>query len=289
MVDLLSQSRRKFQSKTQKQTKPTDHIEENKNSNSVIDRLDTLRSTTKREKQTIPRSNKQNKQLLGAMIIIVVGISGIIIISQLNTSPGGYTPPTGIKTVKLSGNFYMDTQAVALFDNGKLVVIYEGAEFCPYCAVERWAIVMALQQFGTFTGLTQITTPQSEGSVPTYSFVQSSYTSTTLEFQSVELDDVNHNPLQTPTTLQSNLMNKYDPSGSIPFMIIGGTIFQVGAGQSLIANAFSGKSFTDVQTQVNTESGTLYNQIQTESQLIVTYINQLISQHTTTTTTNLTF
>lgn len=72
-------------------------------------------------------------------------------------------------------------------------------------------------------------------------------------------------------------------------MIIGGTIFQVGAGQSLIANAFSGKSFTDVQTQLNTESGTLYNQIQTESQLIVTYINQLISQHTTTTTTNLTF
>ncbi len=29
-----------------------------------------------------------------------------------------------------------------------------GAEYCPFCAAQRWAMVNAFSRFGTFTGLT---------------------------------------------------------------------------------------------------------------------------------------
>ena len=28
-----------------------------------------------------------------------------------------------------------------------------GAEYCPYCAAERWSMIVALGRFGTFSGL----------------------------------------------------------------------------------------------------------------------------------------
>src|SRR5215831_9668816 len=38
-----------------------------------------------------------------------------------------------------------------LTSNGKPEMLYIGAEFCPYCAAERWAMAVALSRFGTFT------------------------------------------------------------------------------------------------------------------------------------------
>ncbi len=41
--------------------------------------------------------------------------------------------------------------------NGKSpAMLYYGAEYCPYCAAERWAMTAALARFGTWSNL-QIT------------------------------------------------------------------------------------------------------------------------------------
>ena len=32
-------------------------------------------------------------------------------------------------------------------------MLYYGAEYCPYCAAERWAIAAALSRFGTWSNL----------------------------------------------------------------------------------------------------------------------------------------
>src|SRR5271155_4359240 len=40
-----------------------------------------------------------------------------------------------------------------LVSNGRPEVIFLGAEFCPYCSVERWSLVMALSKFGNFSHL----------------------------------------------------------------------------------------------------------------------------------------
>ena len=59
-----------------------------------------------------------------------------------------------------------------------------GAEYCPYCAAERWALVMALSKFGTFTDLQGTTSSATDTnpSTPTFSFYGSTYTSKYLSF-----------------------------------------------------------------------------------------------------------
>src|SRR5271166_6919650 len=41
----------------------------------------------------------------------------------------------------------------ALISGGKPEILYVGAEYCPYCAAERWALTVALSRFGTFSNL----------------------------------------------------------------------------------------------------------------------------------------
>ena len=68
-------------------------------------------------------------------------------------------------------------------------MLYEGAEYCPFCAAERWAMVMALSKFGTFWGL-KLTNSSVSDFAPdtaTFSFYGSTYTSKYLAFKPVEL------------------------------------------------------------------------------------------------------
>src|ERR1022692_4763372 len=59
--------------------------------------------------------------------------------------------------------------------NGKPEVLYMGAEYCPYCATERWAMAVALSKFGTFSGLRFIHSDPSDvyPSTPTLTFYKS--------------------------------------------------------------------------------------------------------------------
>ncbi len=104
--------------------------------------------------------------------------------------------------------------------NGMPEFLYMGAEFCPYCAADRWAIVTALSRFGTFSGLEIGASSASDTypSTPTFGFSKTIYTSKYVSFVAVEMQDVNHNPLQNPTSQESSIMNKYDPKGNIPFI-----------------------------------------------------------------------
>ena len=51
-------------------------------------------------------------------------------------------------------------------------IIYVGADFCPFCAAERWALVIALSKFGTFNVLHYMTSSASDvyPSTPTFTF-----------------------------------------------------------------------------------------------------------------------
>jgi hypothetical protein len=106
---------------------------------------------------------------------------------------------------------------------GKPEVFYLGAEYCPYCAAERWPMIIALSRFGTFTGL-QTTSSSSTDifpNTPTFTFRKATYSSQYIDFQSVETTDRNQNPLQSPTAAQQALVTKYDSNGYIPFVDFG--------------------------------------------------------------------
>ena len=57
-------------------------------------------------------------------------------------SPSGDSLPSAI-----SGTSILKDQ------DGKPLITYVGAEYCPYCAAERWALAVALSRFGTFSNL----------------------------------------------------------------------------------------------------------------------------------------
>jgi len=102
-------------------------------------------------------------------------------------------------------------------------VFYLGAEYCPYCAAERWPMIIALSRFGTFSGL-QTTSSSSTDvfpNTPTFTFRKASYTSDYIDFVSVETTDRNQNPLQSPTAAEQALVTKYDSNGYIPFVDFG--------------------------------------------------------------------
>ncbi|WP_295694190.1 DUF929 family protein [Lapillicoccus sp.] len=121
------------------------------------------------------------------------------------------------------------TGAVATKD-GKPRMIYVGAEYCPFCAGERWALVTALSRFGTFTGIEYAVSSASDtpASIPTLSLKDAKFTSQYLSFESYEVQDRDGKALQKEpddvTALQSA-----NGGTAIPWIYYAGKAYQSGS------------------------------------------------------------
>lgn len=137
--------------------------------------------------------------------------------------------------------------------NGKPVVVYVGAEYCPYCAVERWALIMALERFGNFTNLHYTTSANDEGDFATFTFVGSSYTSNYIVFRPYEEEDRAQNPLQTVPSNYSAVWTNF--GAGFPFVDLGNTYVLKG---SLLADPgiLTGKNWTAIFTDISTSDST---------------------------------
>jgi hypothetical protein len=121
--------------------------------------------------------------------------------------------------------------STATGSTGKPLVLYVGGEYCPYCAAQRWPLIIALSRFGTLSGL-QTTTSSSSDVYPntvTFTFRNATYTSQYIDFRAVETADRDRNPLQTLSASDQELMNRYNPSGTIPFIDFGNHFVSTGA------------------------------------------------------------
>jgi len=118
----------------------------------------------------------------------------------------------------------------ALTLNGKPEMLYVGAEFCPFCAAERWSMVVALSRFGTFTNLHFIHSTPNDiySNTSTLTFYKSTYTSKYLSFLPVETENIAEKPLQNLSSADSALLTKYT-QGSFPFVDVGGKYIVDGA------------------------------------------------------------
>jgi Domain of unknown function (DUF929) len=132
----------------------------------------------------------------------------------------------------------------ALTDAGKPLVLYVGAEYCPFCAAQRWGLIVALGRFGTFTGLSAAhsATDDVYPGTPTLSFHGATYTSPYLAFQGVEVASSvrrgnSYAPLDTLSAAQQAVLAEYDappyvPAGSagaVPFVDFGNRFVMSGA------------------------------------------------------------
>ena len=191
-----------------------------------------------------PTSGTASNGPTGAALSSVVSTVTSVPASTLDTVGDGNGAFTGkIQTIKPAG--------APLTANGKPEMLYMGAEYCPYCAAARWAMIVALSRFGTFSGLQTIHSAAANGAgqaepdpnTPTWTFVHSTYTSKYLTFTPVELQTNipdtatgSYTNLETPTSAQQALLTKYDAppyvtssqAGAIPFIDFGNKYVSIG-------------------------------------------------------------
>jgi hypothetical protein len=139
-----------------------------------------------------------------------------------------------------------------LTSHGKPQVLFIGAEFCPYCAAQRWPLIQALSRFGTFHGLQQISSSSSDvdPNTPTFTFYKANYTSKYVAFRPVEAEDRAQKKLESPTKAEAGIWVKYsgNPPG-FPFLDFGGKFVQTS--QSFDPGILAGKTQSQIASQLN--------------------------------------
>ncbi len=218
---------------------------------------------------------------VGIIALVVVGIV-VLVLVKISTSNSKTSSAAGLERQDAPASIATDLAAVpistitaanaarlksdsnfkdlakvneaALSKGGKPEVLYMGAEYCPYCAAERWALTVALSKFGTFSGLKTVSSSSSDSpaEVPTLSYYGSSYKSPYLTFNPVELQDRENKPLETPTAAETKLLT--DHGGSYPFIDFGGSYIQSGA--SVDTSVLLGKKQVDIAKEINGKGNT---------------------------------
>jgi thiol-disulfide isomerase/thioredoxin len=216
------------------------------------------------------------------------GLAGLI--TEVTTVPVGKSVPglPGLSVSASSASGYSSTLLIdpgilnavsgaPLTSGGKPEVLYIGAEYCPYCAAERWAMVVALSRFGTFSGLATTHSAAKDGAgnaepnpnTPTWTFVNTKYSSSDVSFTGVEMEtnvpngSNGYTTLQTPTSAEEALINKWDtapyiPStdaGSIPFVDIGNKYMISGA--SYNGQILGGKTYPEIAAAMKDPSSSI--------------------------------
>ncbi len=181
--------------------------------------------------------------------------------------------------------------APTLTAGGKPRVLYIGAEYCPYCAAERWPMVVALSRFGTWSHL-QTTSSSAKDvfpSTPTLSFHGSAYTSDLVSFTGIE-ETTNipsgngYTPLDTPSAADSALLATYDAppyvdsssAGAIPFVDLGGKYMISGASYS--PQVLAGKTHEQVAAALTDPGSPIATAIDGTANAITATICELTGQ-----------
>jgi hypothetical protein len=252
------------------------------------------------------RADQRRRILIASgSIVVVLAVVLTFIVIKLNNKPspssaqGLSNGPTGSALTSLvntttsvpastldsvgKGTFNGKIQTITgnpapLTSNGKPELLYIGAEYCPYCAANRWAMIVALSRFGTFSGLATVHSAVTNGAgqqepypnTPTFTFAHATYSSPYLNFASVEgetnIPDSTtggYTTLQTATSAQQALLTKYDAppyidstqAGAIPFLDFGNKYVSLGVSYS--NTALSGLTWSQIATALHNPNSTV--------------------------------
>jgi hypothetical protein len=150
-------------------------------------------------------------------------------------------------------------RAAPLESDGKPEILFVGAEFCPYCAAERWAVVAALGRFGTFSGLGATTSSKYEVFSPTstFSFDGAHYHSKYLSFSATE--EFGQSPstkapagfpeLQKLSAVDQYLIKRFGPE--LPLVDAGNRVVVSGAAIDFSPGLLTGKSMQQIASELS--------------------------------------
>ena len=210
-----------------------------------------------RAEQAQQERRRRLQRAIGAVAVVVVLVIGLVAlriadVGTSNTSNGAASTPASRAVVDAIGGVPKSVfnsvgagtaasvpqpiNAPARTVDGKPAILYVGAEYCPYCAAQRWALAVALARFGTWSGLgaTHSASADVFPNTPTLSFHGASYTSDFLSFAGYETTSNERSgngyaPLDTLPADVASLVQTNNPQGSIPFLDIGGKYTLTGA------------------------------------------------------------
>ncbi|WP_353509538.1 DUF929 family protein [Intrasporangium sp.] len=246
---------------------------------------------------TQARKERQQKQMIAAAVAVVVVIIAVavgIVVANNNSGGGGQPAASDTafvpKLTSVPASAFdaagAPTEANAvpqkvqggevLKVDGKPRLIYVGAEFCPYCASERWAMVAALSRFGTFEGLKPTRSAVNDGNIPTVTFTDMKYTSDYVKFDAWETSDREHKPLQTLPADVEALFKKYNPQGGIPWTFYG-THEMSGSGiplEPLLAHT-GDNGWNEIVGQMQTGTGDVGKSINANANMISAQVCEL--------------
>jgi len=220
------------------------------------------------------------------LVIVIIAVVVIVAVSGTSKSNASYTPVTpapasvvhdvtniplsvynqvGITSqVQVAPPTVLTDQPPMTLQGKTPAMLYYGAEYCPYCAAERWAMTAALSRFGTWSGLKITASSHSDvdPATNTFSYYGASLTSPYLTFNGVEqftnVPTSSHGTytnLQSPTSEQKAILTKYSSSKfnpnasasggiSFPFVNINNVILISGASYDPVI--LTGQSWTDI-------------------------------------------
>jgi len=212
-----------------------------------------------------PYSSYNLQPVSSTVMADITGVSDSTLASVM--VPSSVTPPTAITANHLTSN-------------GKPVVVYVGGEFCPFCAIERWSVIIALSHFGTFSGLEymQSSSTDTNPNTPTFTFRSgnSTFTSNYVSFVPVEEWDRSDSVRQTPSATVQALYTQYGTCPStnqigIPFVDIANA-YVVNCGAQFSLPQIAGDNWTQVASQLNTPSSTVAQAMDGAANTLITAI-----------------
>ena len=173
----------------------------------------------------------------------------------------------------------------ALTIQGKPAIVFVSEESCPFCAAERWALVVALSHFGTWSdlGATRSSATDVYPSTATFSFRTAHFSSAEITLRTTELADNLGKPLQPETGLDAKLIGVYDvppfvnsadQSGAVPFLDIANRFVLAGAQYN--PQVLAGLSAAQIAGQLRNPSSPVAQAIDGSAKVIVTAIDQVL-------------
>jgi len=165
-------------------------------------------------------------------------------VKQADSVNGVQVPDDVLEQIGLAGGVsgpYVLKAKPALTERGKPVVIYIGADFCPYCATARWALEIALAKFGTMSDGPAVSSSATDVDPNTASFGLhgSHYTSSYFTWEAADGVGSGFPSRANMTEQELSAYKTYDKApytpyaGSIPFIDIDNRYLVVGSNASI--------------------------------------------------------
>jgi hypothetical protein len=159
---------------------------------------------------------------------------------------------------------------------GKPEMFYAGSEACPFCGVERWGMIVALSQFGTFSNLALMqSSPTEHPQVRTFTFFGSRYRSPYVAFVPVEV--ISNIPkgfgfahLQRLTPFEDGLLKSFDPPRATPFIDIANRFVTIDS--TVQPGLIAGLSWTQLTSSMRQPASTPAQAIAGEAEVLTAEI-----------------